>query len=183
MFSRSQLLGLVVLLPFYMPIHEPSVASAPPTAPAKEVRRHCQIPCGIYGDRMRIDMMMEDALTIQVGQGRIVEMAAQKTANYNQIVRWIVNKDKHAQSIQELVANYWLAQRIKTPKDGSDPKATAAYLNQLRLMHGITVSAMKCKQTNDLAHVKKLKDLVLEFSKTYFKKEDLEHIQRHHGGH
>ena len=26
---------------------------------------HCQIPCGIYGDKLRIDLMMEDAATIE----------------------------------------------------------------------------------------------------------------------
>ncbi len=26
---------------------------------------HCQVPCGIYGDKMRVDMMMEDLATIE----------------------------------------------------------------------------------------------------------------------
>jgi len=152
-----------------------AVCPAPPLDPL-----HCQVPCGIYGDRMRIDMLMEDAATIEKGMQSITQLEKDGGTNTNQMVRWVVNKDQHAQAIQETVAAYWLAQRIKAPQE--DTQAREKYHGQLALMHGITVSAMKCKQTTDTAHVKRLRELALEFSGTYFSKEDLEHIKQHHSG-
>ncbi len=143
---------------------------------------HCQVPCGIYGDSMRIDMWMEDAATIQKGMQTLVAMDAEASPSKNQMVRWVMTKDDHAQAIQDQVAAYWLAQRIKTPAEGSDAEATAAYHRQLELMHRLTVAAMKCKQTTDTAHVTSLGTLALEFSGTYFTGEDLEHLKEHHEG-
>lgn len=140
---------------------------------------HCQVPCGIYGDRMRVDMLMEDAATIEKGMGQITALEEAGGKPANQLVRWVVTKDEHAAKIQEQVASYWLAQRVKAPAEG-DAEGRAKYVRQLELMHGITVAAMKCKQTTDAAHVATLRRLALEFSGTYFSAEDLEHIRAHH---
>ena len=140
--------------------------------------RHCQVPCGIYGDRMRIDMLMEDCDTIEKGMMMLAQFDKEESPSKNQIVRWVVNKEEHAQAIQDQVAAYWLAQRIKAPKDGKKDK----YLSQLEMMHGITVAAMKCKQGIDVQQVANLRKLALQFSESYFKKDDLDHIRSHHGG-
>jgi nickel superoxide dismutase len=141
---------------------------------------HCQVPCGIYGDRMRIDMHLEDVATIEKGMKMIQELEASPDHNANQLVRWVVNKDEHAQAIQERTASYWLAQRIKAPKEG-DAAGREKYVKQLELLHGITVAAMKCKQTTELEHVEALRTLALSFSETYFTEEDLKHIKEHQG--
>lgn len=160
------------------------VPASPVAAPAAKTPAsapfHCQVPCGIYGDKLRIDLMMEDAATIEKGMAQLREMDGQESPSKNQMVRWVMNKDQHAQAIQDQVAAYWLAQRIKAPKDegGKD-----RYHRQLELLHGITVAAMKCKQTTDASNVARLRQLALEFSGTYFEAEDLEHIRSHHGGH
>jgi nickel superoxide dismutase len=155
--------------------------NAAPAAPAKAAPApvHCQVPCGIYGDSMRIAMLMEDCATIEKGMAQIREMESSSTMNSNQMVRWIVTKDEHAAKIQEQVASYWLAQRIKAP---ADEAGRAKYLGQLELMHGITVAAMKCKQTVDPAHVEAIRKHAMAFSETYFSAEDLEHVRQHHGG-
>lgn len=139
---------------------------------------HCQVPCGIYGDMMRIDMLMEDAATIERGMGQIATLSKSKTPNFNQVVRWTMTKDTHAQSIQTTISSYWLAQRIKAPKtDGA--KERAAYLQKLALLHQMTVAAMKCKQTIDTSHVEKLRALAKKFSAAYFSKADQEHLKNH----
>jgi nickel superoxide dismutase len=122
-------------------------------APAEPAPVHCQVPCGIYGDLMRIDMLMEDAQTIEKGMAQVLEMEAAEKPNYNQIVRWITTKDDHAQHIQDMAGDYWFAQRIKAPAADADEAAGATYDSQLRHMHGIMTSAMKCKQTTDAANV------------------------------
>lgn len=149
-------------------------------APLAEPLPHCQVPCGIYGDRMRIDMLMEDAATIEKGMLMLAEMEAAEAPNYNQIVRWVVTKEEHAQKIQDQVSAYWLAQRIKAPADNADDATRQKYFEQLATLHGISVAAMKCKQTVDSENVAKLRMWTLELSKLYFSGEDLEHIKSHH---
>ena len=156
-----------------------AVSPASPVPNAAAV--HCQVPCGIYGDSMRIDMLMEDAATIEKGMNSITELQGEEGHDANQLVRWIMNKDQHAQAIQERVASYWLAQRIKAPAE-DDAGARDKYYRQLALLHGITVAAMKCKQTTDTAHVARLRELALDFSGTYFSEEELGHIREHHAG-
>ncbi len=141
---------------------------------------HCQVPCGIYGDEMRIAMMQEDIETIAKGMSQIREMEAADSFAHNQMVRWVMNKDTHAGAIQEQVASYWLAQRIKAPKDRGGAER---YVRQLKVLHGITVAAMKCKQTTDAAHVEKLRGLVKELRNAYFSEADLKHMGEHKGGH
>jgi len=141
---------------------------------------HCQVPCGVYGDSARITMMLEDATTIEKGMNTIRDLEGADAKNYNQIVRWVTTKDEHATHIQETVAAYWLTQRIKAPAAGADEAARAKYLGQLELMHGLTVAAMKCKQTTDTTHVQSLRKLTEAFAGTYFSEEDLAHMRGHH---
>ena len=149
--------------------HTPESAPVEPVAAA-----HCQVPCGIYGDKMRIDLLLEDAATIEKAMKAI---EAEDTSK-NQAVRWVMNKESHAQSIQDQVAAYWLTQRIKEPKDGGDA-ARAKYLRQLAMMHKLTVAAMKCKQTTDVAHVETLRKTAADFSASYFSAEDMQHLREH----
>jgi nickel superoxide dismutase len=130
---------------------------------------HCEIPCGIYGDPMRIAMMQEDIATIEKSMKLITELSKQTKPNYNQIVRWVENKEHHADKIREVVTQYFMTQRVK-PVDPKDSAAHDAYVKKLTLLHEMMFYAMKCKQTTDLAHVEKLKKLVDAFSKAYFSK-------------
>ncbi len=133
------------------------------------VSSHCQIPCGIYDDQARIDMLNEHITTIEKSMNQITELSAEEDKNYNQIVRWVTNKEEHAQQFQDIVTFYFLAQRIK-PVDPGEKEAYQKYLKKLELLHHLQVYAMKCKQTTDLANVEKLKSLVKEFADLYFEK-------------
>ena len=74
---------------------------------------HCQIPCGIYGDQMRIMMIKEHITTVEKSMKMINELSDVEKINYNQLVRWVNNKEHHAQEIQDIVTAYFLTQRIK----------------------------------------------------------------------
>lgn len=165
---------LVLLATFALP--------SQPAAPSLPTPVHCQVPCGIYGDKMRIDMLMEDCATIEKAMTSLIEMDGQESPSKNQMVRWVVTKEDHAAHIQEMVASYWLAQRIKTPADGADAAAQAKYHTQLEQLHRITVAAMKCKQTTDKANVEAVRKLAMAFSEGYFTGEDLLHIRSHQEG-
>ena len=103
---------------------------------------HCQIPCGIYNDNLRVQMMLEDAATISKSVHVINELAGKNDAqSQNQLARWVSNKEKHAQNIIETISNYFLTQRVKpNQKD---------YTDRLVKHHSVIVAAMKAKQNAD----------------------------------
>jgi hypothetical protein len=143
---------------------------------------HCQVPCGIYGDQLRVQLLMEDAATIEKAMKQIAEIGAADSPNWNQLVRWTMTKEEHAQKVQDQLAQYWLAQRIKAPKEMKGD-AQRRYMAQLMLNHRMTVSAMKCKQTIDTANVTAFRQALEEFTTVYFTEEDLKHLREHtHGG-
>lgn len=135
---------------------------------------HCEIPCGIYADKMRIDMLKEHVTTIEKSMNQILELQKTETINYNQLVRWINNKDNHANQLQHIVTQYFMTQRIKLV-DGSDKEALAKYQQELGLLHEMLVYAMKAKQTTDQQNCTKLKELINSFYNSYFSEEDKKH--------
>lgn len=135
---------------------------------------HCEIPCGIYGDQMRIDMIEEHITTIEKSMNMIIELSAAETVNYNQLVRWVDNKEHHANEIQYIVTQYFMTQRVK-PVTGDNETALRGYQLQLELLHRMLVTAMKTKQTTDLEHVEELRSLVKEFETAYFGPAEHEH--------
>ena len=79
-----------------------------------KVYAHCQVPCGIYGDAVRIVQIEEDITTVRKAMNMINDLAGKSDAqSLNQISRWITTKEDHAQKVQETVLNYFLAQRVK----------------------------------------------------------------------
>jgi nickel superoxide dismutase len=127
---------------------------------------HCQIPCGIYDDKARFTLLNEHITTIEKSMKLITELSAEGEKNHNQIVRWVTNKEDHAQQFMDIVTAYFMAQRIK-PVDPADAAAHGEYLKKVELLHQMLVSAMKCKQTTDKKHTEKLKKLVTDFEKLY----------------
>ena len=140
---------------------------------------HCEIPCGIYNDELRIELIKEDIQTIEKSTSQIVELSKATPVNYNQLVRWIDNKEEHANKIQDVVTQYFLTQRVK-PADPKDEAAYAKYVRQLTLLHEMLVQAMKAKQTTDMEPVEKLKALTSEFYEVYFGQAEKEHVKEQH---
>lgn len=127
---------------------------------------HCQIPCGIYDDSLRFVMLTEDITTIEKSIKSITELSAAAEKDYNQIVRWVTNKDEHANKFMEIVSDYFLAQRIK-----SVPPTDSMYnlcVKKVTVLQQMLVTAMKCKQTTDMENVTRLRQLVAEFKDLYF---------------
>jgi nickel superoxide dismutase len=127
---------------------------------------HCQIPCGIYGDPARLDMIAENITTIEKSMKLIVELSAKEKPDMNQLVRWVQNKEKHADDTSHIITYYFMAQRIK-PVDRADTENYQKYVKQLTLLHRMLVYTMKTKQTTDLANVEKLRALLAEFRNDY----------------
>ena len=130
---------------------------------------HCQIPCGIYGDEGRFEAIAEHIGTIEKSMKQIKLLSAEQNPNMNQVVRWVNNKDHHADELSEIVTYYFMAQRVKLPAAG-DAKAQNDYLKKLTLLHQMLVYSMKAKQTTDLDNVEKLEKSLREFHDVYFAK-------------
>ncbi len=130
---------------------------------------HCQIPCGIYGDKMRFDMINEHITTIEKSMKLIAELSEQDKPNMNQIVRWVRNKDEHADEMSHIISYYFMAQRVKLPPE-NDVKAYNEYVKKLTLLHRMLVYTMRTKQTTDLSNVEKLRSLLGKFKEEYFGK-------------
>ena len=126
---------------------------------------HCEVPCGIYADQMRFEMMLEDATTIAKAIKSINDMVdADIDANsVNQMVRWVSTKEDHATKTQHVIAQYFMTQRIKPDADGYEKKLAAA--------HAVMVAAMKCKQAADPATAEALKKAIYDFYRAYEGKE------------
>lgn len=142
------------------------------------LQAHCQIPCGIYGDEMRIMMLKEHVTTVEKSMKMIEELSQDGKTNYNQLVRWIDNKEFHAQEIQNIVHAYFLTQRIK-PVAEDNKKEYKAYGQKVVTLQQMLVYSMKAKQSTDLGHCVKLNQLIDSFSEQYFSAEDLEHLKGH----
>jgi nickel superoxide dismutase len=130
-------------------------------------RAHCEIPCGIYDDRMRIDMLREHIDTIEKSMHEIEHLENAGEINYNQLVRWITNKEEHAEKFQYIVYQYFMTQRL-SPVSMEDKEAFERYDRQLRLLHEMLYYSMKTKQTLDRLNIEKLRDVVAEFEELYF---------------
>ncbi|MFH1878131.1 MAG: superoxide dismutase [Ni] [Candidatus Omnitrophota bacterium] len=127
---------------------------------------HCQIPCGIYNDDMRLDMMEEDILTIEKSMNQIDHLSSEEKKDYNQIVRWVENKDDHADKISDTATYYFMAQRV-TPVDMKDKRGYELYARKLALLHQLVFYSMKAKQTTDISYVDKMRVVLKEFRAAY----------------
>ena len=139
---------------------------------SQHVHSHCQIPCGIYDDHARYKSMLEDASTVEKATNQIITLSndidsKQKSTsiaqNYNQIIRWVNNKEIHAEKIISTISNYFLTQRVK-PKQKD-------YLDRLSKHHAVILAAMKAKQNASITESNALKEAIQNLAVFYPKHE------------
>jgi nickel superoxide dismutase len=126
------------------------------------VQAHCQIPCGIYDDHARVQAMLEDAATIEKSAKLIAKLTGKSDAqSQNQLIRWVMNKEKHAQNIIDTISDYFLTQRVKlSQKD---------YAERLAKHHAVIVAAMKAKQNADKKYATELQKSIQALAPYYSK--------------
>ncbi|MBN1806776.1 MAG: hypothetical protein JW837_16125 [Sedimentisphaerales bacterium] len=127
---------------------------------------HCQIPCGIYDDEARFNEIAEHITTIEKSMKQIEILSAEEKPNMNQTVRWVNNKEAHADELSNIVTYYFMAQRIQIAPE-NDIQEYKKYVRKLTLLHEMLVTAMKAKQTTDTANVDKLRTLLNRFHEAY----------------
>ncbi len=121
---------------------------------------HCQVPCGIYDDHARVQSMLEDATTIEKSARLIAELSGKSAAqSQNQLVRWVINKEKHAQKIISTISDYFLTQRVKPSQKN--------YSERLLKHHAVIIAAMEAKQNADIKYAKTLRESIEALSPYY----------------
>ena len=140
------------------------------------IHAHCQVPCGIYDDAVRIIQIREHVTTIEKAMKQIDQLTSDESSaqNMNQLVRWINTKEEHATFIQSIISDYFLAQRIK-PKQNNEA-GRQQYIDQTLLLQQIIVSAMKSKQTVDKSEPVLVSTLLNQFVQLYFNEHGKEHL-------
>ena len=105
----------------------------------QSVHGHCQVPCGIYDDYARLTAMLEDASTVEKAARTMAELAGKSDAqSQNQMVRWVMNKEQHAENVIQTTSDYFLTQRVKPSQED--------YAERLERHHAVILAAMKAKQ-------------------------------------
>ena len=133
---------------------------------------HCQVPCGIYDDALRIVQIKEDFKTIRKAMGKITQLSEKSDPlSNNQLNRWVMTKEQHASNIQKTASEYFLTQRVKADK-------SQKYLDLTTTLHQVLVAAMKCKQTVDDSNVDHGIQLVDTFVGYYFDDHGLDHLNK-----
>ena len=142
-----------------------------------ELYAHCQVPCGIYDDAVRIVQIEEDITTIRKAMNMINDLAGKSDAqSLNQISRWVSTKESHAQNVQETILNYFLAQRVKAKEKGN--KDRQKYVDQTLTLHQLIVKMMKCKQTVDQRNCSDAYELLDKFTNLYFEQHGIDHLKK-----
>ena len=129
---------------------------------------HCEVPCGIYGDSTRFELLKEHITTMEKSINQIVALQGEADINHNQLHRWITNKEVHADKFGEIVTQYFMRQRIKPAQTaGKIGNFDNAYVQKLVLLHEMYVYSMKVKQSLNLGHIATLKMVVNRFETLY----------------
>lgn len=134
--------------------------------PAGAAWSHCQVPCGIYDDDMRLEMIGEHIKTIERSMQQIQHLSKSEDTSANQIIRWVNNKDEHADALVDIVTWYFMTQRVKPVKPATQ-EDYQGYVQKITLLHEMMFYSMKAKQSTDLEYISTLKKLHEDFSKAY----------------
>ena len=121
---------------------------------------HCQIPCGIYDDHARIKQMLEDSANIIKATKLIADLSSKADSqSQNQMIRWVTNKEKHAQNVISTISDYFFTQRVKSSQKD--------YVERLKKHHAVIVAAMQAKQNADEKHAVALRKSIEDLAQYY----------------
>ncbi|MEM1221292.1 MAG: superoxide dismutase [Ni], partial [Verrucomicrobiota bacterium] len=104
--------------------------------------------------------MLEDAATVAKACKMIAELEGKTDPqSMQQVVRWVSNKESHAQKIIITMADYYLTQRVKPSQED--------YVERLTKHHAIILAAMKAKQNADIKYADALSKAIKEIAVYY----------------
>lgn len=138
---------------------------------ASTLSAHCQVPCGIYHDQMIVEGMKEDIQTLHKAVKEIGGNPGSSAQDKNQLVRWVMNKEKHADKLSDTMVEYFLKQRIKPEGEQLNDKLKAA--------HQVIFLTMKVKQSVDPSMVQNLEQALQRFVLLMYPEQAHSHSHHH----
>jgi len=124
------------------------------------VMSHCEIPCGIYNDAIRLDMIAENITTIEKAMNNISELSSTKEVNYNQLIRWVNTKEEHAEKTKHEIRVIW-GDYLKEQHFANHPTAQD-------LVHKIMMLGSKSRQGVDRDNAVQLVEAVNDFAEIFW---------------
>ena len=119
----------------------------------------------VYGSQFKKDFKKARKLPIEDLSNifKIISTLQSQTdaQSQNQMVRWVTNKEEHAQKIISTISDYFLTQRVKASQ--------ADYTARLVKHHTVIVAAMKAKQNAEAKYAKDLKAAIQALTAYYHK--------------
>ncbi len=123
---------------------------------------HCQMPCGIYHDDMVYDQIDQYVETMVKAVAKIKDSKAANPQERNELIRWVMAKERMSDETAELILTYFLQQKIKPGEPDTSKRLESAH----RLLFDLVV----IKQNADFKPVS-------EFAEEWEKFKLLFHIQ------
>lgn len=110
-----------------------------------DLNAHCQMPCGIYHDDMVFDQIDQYAETMYKGISVLNQIKINNMSDQNEVVRWIVEKEKESNEAASLITTFFLQQKIKPGESDTIKKLVSA--------HKLLFLIVAIKQHTDLKFV------------------------------
>lgn len=114
------------------------------------LQAHCQMPCGIYHDDMVYDQIDQFVETVYKGMSIINENKIGTPKEKNEMVRWVVQKEKCCNEAADMITTYFLQQKIKPGEDDTVKRLVSA--------HKLLFLMVAIKQNTDLDYVKQFNE-------------------------
>jgi nickel superoxide dismutase len=111
-----------------------------------DLSAHCQLPCGIYHDAMVFDQIDQYTETMYKGIAVLNQLKIQNVHDQNELVRWIMEKEKESNDISNVFTFYFLQQKIKPDEPDT--------VKMLKSAHKLLFLIVAIKQNTDLKFVK-----------------------------
>ncbi len=110
-----------------------------------DLSAHCQMPCGIYHDEMVYDQIDQYAETMYKGITVMNGNKLDSVHDFNDLTRWILEKEKESNTTAELISSYFLQQKIKPDEPETVKRLVAA--------HKLLFLIVAIKQNNEVKFV------------------------------
>jgi nickel superoxide dismutase len=107
-----------------------------------DIEAHCQMPCGIYHDDLVFDQIDQYVETIYKGISVLTQLKSDTIAEQNELVRWVMTKDRMSDETANILTEYFLQQKIKPDETDTVKRLVSA--------HRLLFLLVRIKQTVDI---------------------------------
>ena len=106
---------------------------------------HCQMPCGIYHDDMVFNQIDQYVETMYKGMSVLNDSKFSGVHDWNEVIRWVMLKEKESDEVAKLITTYFLQQKIKPGEPDTCKRVESA--------HRLLFYLVSIKQNTDIKFV------------------------------